>query len=113
MKEYSEAHLNILTTTKDVYINQIINSLEKFLYEGIMKQYKLSLREKNKFEVFRKRLSDIPNWNQHVIDNEYAKFLEYNNETKFERLIRAIFVTYTKILTSVKMNYNKKNIKLI
>ena len=37
MTVYNEEHLNVLTTTKDIYINQLNNSLEKFLYEGINK----------------------------------------------------------------------------
>ena len=32
MKVYNEAHLNILSTTKDVYINQVNNYLQQLFY---------------------------------------------------------------------------------
>jgi hypothetical protein len=109
MKVYNEAHLNILTTTKDVYINQIINNLQKFIYEGILSIYKESMDtdKKNRFNLFKNYLSDIPKWNSVILNTEYKRFLENNNEKKFERLIRATFLTYTKILSSVKMNEKK------
>ena len=110
MKVYNEAHLNILTTTKDVYINQIINYLQKFLYEGILSIYKdsMDIDKRNRFNLLKKHLGDIPKWNSIIIDSEYKRFLEENDEKKFERLIRATFLTYTKILSSVKMNQKKK-----
>jgi len=109
MKVYNEAHLNILTTTKDVYINQIINNLQKFIYEGILSIYKESMDtdKKNRFNLFKNYLSDIPKWNSVILNTEYKRFVENNNEKKFERLIRATFLTYTKILSSVKMNEKK------
>ena len=95
MKVYNEAHLNILTTTKDVYINQIIKLFTKFIYEGVLSIYRESSEEhnKNRFNLFKKYLSDIPKWNSIILENEYKRFLEKNNEKKFERLIRATFLT--------------------
>ena len=57
--------------------------------------------------LFKNYLSDIPKWNSVILNTEYKRFLEKNNEKKFERLIRATFLTYTKILSSVKMNEKK------
>ena len=110
MKVYNEAHLNILTTTKDVYINQIINNLQKYIYEGILSIYRDATEtdRKNRFNLFKTHLSNIPKWNSVIIENEYQRFIMNNNEKKFERLIRATFLTYTKILSSVKINIKKK-----
>ena len=109
MKVYNEAHLNVLTTTKDIYINQLNNYLEKFLYEGINKIYNSSLQEnkKKRINIFKNKLSEIPNWNIEILDNQYNNFIKNNDEQKFERLIKAIFCTYTKILSSVKVEENK------
>ena len=58
MKTYNEVHLNILTTTKDVYVNQIINYLQKFIYEGILSIYKDSLYDKKeRFNICKKNLA--------------------------------------------------------
>jgi hypothetical protein len=110
MKIYNEAHLNILTTTKDVYINQIIHNLQKYIYEGILLIYREATvaDKRNRFNLFKTQLSNIPKWNSVVIDDEYKRFTVNNNEKKFERLIRATFLTYTKILSSVKMNQKKQ-----
>ena len=51
MKVYNEAHLNILTTTKDVYINQIINNLQKYIYEGILSIYRESSEMDKKIDL--------------------------------------------------------------
>ena len=50
MKVYNEAHLNILSTTKDVYINQINNYLQEFICEGFISIYQDCLKE-NKINV--------------------------------------------------------------
>ena len=111
MKIYNEAHLNILTTTKDVYINQINNYIKNFMCEGFLSIYEESYKT-NRLDVnttFKKNLSNISRWDDDILANEYKRFSDKNDEKKFERLIRAIFLTYTKILSSVKIDMNKES----
>ena len=79
MKVYNEAHLNILTTTKDVYINQINNYLQQFICEGFISIYQDSLKENkiNVNQLFKKYISEIPKWDNNIIDKEYLRFFSY------------------------------------
>jgi hypothetical protein len=49
-------------------------------------------------------LKDIPSWNQEIINKEYNRIEKLSNCDYFDNLIEAVFITNTKILTSVQIN---------
>ena len=109
MKNYNEVHLNILTDAKKVYFNQLNNSIKNTTYEIFYDLYKKSLKESNRkvVEIFKKTLSNIPDWDEDKINSIINKLYNYLTNEKLTNLIRALIVTNTKILASVKMNKNK------
>jgi hypothetical protein len=117
--------INILVEAKKEYTNQLQKILTPRLYEGFKSIYEDIINllsrelEENKTQsssivkTFQKTLKEIPQWNQDMIKNEYNRIEKISNCDYFENLIEAIFITNTKILTSVQISDNKsKNIKI-
>ena len=117
--------VNILVEAKNEYTSQLQKILTPRLYEGFKSIYediiKILSNEliENKsqgssiIKTFQKSLKDIPQWNQDIINKEFQRILQMSNCDYFENLVEAIFITNTKILTSVQINDDKsQNIKI-
>ena len=117
--------INILVEAKNEYTNQLKKILSARIYEGFKSIYEdiinissKELQEKNiqtssVIKTFQKSLKEIPQWNQDMIKNEYNRIEKISNCDFIESLIEAVFITNTKILTSVQINDNKSlNVKI-
>jgi hypothetical protein len=118
-------NINILVEAKKEYTNQLQKILTPRLYEGFKSIYEDIINilskelEENKtqgsslIKTFQKMLKEIPQWNQEVIKTEYLRIEKLSNCDYFDNLIEAVFITNTKILTSVQINDSKSlNIKI-
>ena len=118
-------NINILVEAKKEYTNQLQKILTPRLYEGFKSIYEDIINilskelEENKtqssslIKTFQKMLKEIPQWNQEVIKTEYLRIEKLSNCDYFDNLIEAVFITNTKILTSVQINESKSlNIKI-
>lgn len=117
--------VNILVEAKKEYTNQLQKILTPRLYEGFKSIYddiiQLSSKELEEkktqsssiIKTFQKMLKEIPQWNNEMIKVEYNRIQKVSNCDYIENLIEAVFITNTKILTSVQINNNKsQNIKI-
>jgi len=115
----------VLVEAKKEYTNELQKILTPRLYEGLKSIYEDILniineevKEKNVqsssiIKVFQKNLKDIPQWNQELIKKEYSRIEKLSKCDYLEDLLEAVFITNTKILTSVQVNdNNSKNIKI-
>jgi len=118
-------NVNILVEAKKEYTNELQKILKPRIYEGFKSIYEDIINvmskelEENRtqssslIKTFQKMLKEIPQWNQDVIKTEYARIEKLSNCDYFDNLIEAVFITNTKILTSVQINDNKSlNIKI-
>ena len=65
------------------------------------------------FIIFSKFIKRNPKrWNQITITEKYEKILEYSKCDWLDDLLTAVFVSHTKILTSINTNKNKNKINL-
>ena len=117
--------INILVEAKKEYTNQLQKIITPRLYEGFKSIYEDIINliskelEENKIQhssiikTFQKSLKEIPQWNQEMIKKEYSRIERLSNCDYFDNLVEAVFITNTKILTSVQINDSKsKNIKI-
>ena len=117
--------INILVEAKKEYTSQLQKILTPRIYEGFKSIYEdiINLLSKELDEkkpqssslikTFQKMLKEIPNWNQDIINNEYSRIEKLSNCDYIDGLIEAVFITNTKILTSVQINDNNSiNIKI-
>ena len=114
-----EGNLPILVDAKTEYTKQLINILSPDIYFGIKKIYndsKSKAMEKelpsNALSLFQESLSEIPNWNQHIINDKYESIMLNSKCDWLEDLITAVFVSHTRILTSINFSKNKNKINL-
>ena len=118
------SNINILVEAKKEYTNQLQKLLRPRIYEGFKSIYEDIINigykelEENKIQTssliktFQKMLKEVPQWNQEMINNEYNRILKISNCDYFENLIEAVFIANIKILTSVQINNNSKNINI-
>ena len=116
-------NINILVESKKQYTNQLHEILKPRIYEGYKSIYEDIINESSKeleekkiqsssiIKIFQRALKDIPDWNQETIKKEYARIEKLSNCDYIDTLIEAVFITNTKILTSVQIN-NKEPINI-
>jgi len=115
----------VLVEAKKEYTNQLQQILSPRIYEGFKSIYNDILKAMSDdmiqgnqqissvTKTFQKSLKDIPLWNNEMIKNEHNRIEKISNCDYFENLIEAVFITNTKILTSVQINSNDSmNIKI-
>ena len=109
-------NVNVLAEAKQEYTSQIKQLLAPQVYMGIKSMYNASKEfcrksgEKNILKRFQLILRQTPSWDSEKVKNE---FLRIENSTKcdyIEDLITALFISHTKILASIKLKKNSKNI---
>jgi len=108
--------INILVEAKNEYTSQLKKILTPRIYEGFKSIYEDIINISNKelqesniqtssvVKTFQKMLKEIPLWNQDMIKKEYNRITTLSNCDFIEDLIEAVFITNTKILTSVQIN---------
>ena len=106
-----DSSINVLVNAKDSYTNQLKAILTPPLYENLVKMFenaKNDGRSNNTLRNFQYLLRDIKLWNQDVIDEETDRIMSSTKCDYIDYLLKAVFITNTKILTSVNI-YNQNN----
>jgi hypothetical protein len=103
----------LLVSAKDEYIAQLADSMAPFLINVVNTLY-MAAKKNAGFgkptKEFQMKLREIPLWNQSMID---AQVTAIENKYKyFPELVAAAFVSYVKILSSVKIHSHKPHIQL-
>jgi len=100
---------------KQQYTKQLINVMRPLIYEHLFDMYSTSIekceRKDDLLICFQSELQQVPKWNSDVIKEATAKVVDacsYIND-----LITAVFLSNVRILTSVKMNSKKRQVKLV
>ena len=105
-----------LVDAKQEYTSYLISTLAPSMYTGfkdIFEQSKKILNGNSVFKNFQILLSNVPNWNDHILNREVLDITRETGCDWLDNLITAVFVSHSKILTSVKIgNYRPKNKKI-
>ena len=106
----------VLVEAKKEYTNQLQQILTPRLFEGFKSIYEELLdtvseeiyekktQSTSIVKLFQKNLKDIPLWNIDMIKNEHNRIEKVSNCDYLDNLVEAVFITNTKILTSVQIN---------
>ncbi len=112
-------NLTVLAEAKQEYTRQLVNILYPEMYIGLKSIYDAAKivcekkGDKNILKKFQELLSHIPKWNTDRINDEYRRIVRASDCEWIEDLITAVFVSHTKVLTSIKVkNKNKKTLEL-
>jgi hypothetical protein len=105
-----------LVDAKQEYTSYLISTLAPSMYTGfkdIFEQSKKILNGNSVFKNFQILLSNVPNWNDHILNREVQDITKETGCDWLDNLLTAVFVSHSKILTSVKIgNYRPKNKKI-
>ena len=114
-----EGNFAVIVDAKSEYTKQLINVLKGGMYQGIKRLF-TECKEKcleggdltGVLSGFQSKLEEVPKWNQEVILGECEKLLAESKCDWLEDLITAVFVSHTRVLTSINFSKNKKQINL-
>jgi hypothetical protein len=114
-----DGNLAVLVDAKTEYTKQLVNILKQNMYMGvknILQEAKnecaLNKDQDSTMKYFQDLLSQIPKWNQDIINKESVRIIEESGCDWLDDLITAVFVSHTRILTSINFSKNKKKINL-
>merc|ERR1712072_150486 len=98
---------------------QLVQILSPHLYNSINQIYsdakEISNNENepdNALMNFQNLLSNIPKWNQEIINEQYNNILNNSGCDYLEDLLTAIIVSHTKVLTAIKVGNVQKKINI-
>lgn len=114
-----EGNFAVIVDAKSEYTKQLVNTLKGGIYQGIKKIF-VECREKCQEQGelgrvltdFQGKLEEVPKWNQEVILGECETLLTESKCDWIEDLITAVFVSHTRVLTSINFSKNKRQINL-
>ena len=112
------ASVPILVDAKIEYTKQLTLIIMPFLYDGIKsiyddcKKYCIENKTNNVLLSFQEALSKIPQWTQEIIEVETNRIVNDSHCDYLDDLITAVFVSHTKILTSIQSGNRKRKINL-
>jgi hypothetical protein len=105
-----------LVEAKQEYTGYLVSTLTPSMYNGfrdIFEQSKKILNGNSVFKNFQILMSNVPNWNSYMLDKEVSDITKETGCDWLDNLITAVFVSHSKILTSVKVgNYRPRNKKI-
>ena len=115
-----ELNTPIFAQAKVEYTSQLIDILYPHMFDGVKSIYdesKILYRSRNKTPVlliFRELLEKVPIWNNEIIESECSRITNNSNCDYIDDLITAVFISHTKILTSIGPNqsFNKINVTI-
>ena len=102
---------NTFVNAKHEYTKQLQSLLNTRIYEGFDSIYNDSVKATSNpndaLKIFQTFLKDIPKWNQDTINDEMARIIKISECTFLDKLIAAIFISNTRILSSIKKKKKK------
>ncbi len=106
-------NLNVLVEAKKEYIHQlstIMTPLMTDTFQEIYKEAKKISKGKKILLTYQKLLKEVVNWNNHMVKQNSEKIS--NSCAWFNDLLAAVFVSYVKIFSSVRLNVGTKKISI-
>ena len=115
-----EDNIAVLVDAKLEYTKQLTTIIIPFIFEGIKSIYTSTIsmcrinNDKSVLMRFQEQLSQIPRWNQDIIEEEYKRIINSSQCDWLDDLVTAVFLSHTKILTAIKSGkkQNKINLKI-
>ena len=114
-----DGNLAVLVDAKTEYTKQLVNILKQNIYFMVQKLFQESQTQSAEEEtptkvlfLFQRKLSEIPKWNNDIIKTECEKIITNSKCDWIDELITAVFVSHTRILTSINFSKSKGKIDL-
>ena len=105
---------SLYSEARNEYLKQMATWIVPPLVEFFRKEYNtLSDTEGKKvMSAFQTYCSEVPRWNQDVIDANINIILDNCRCDYMEELMTAVFIAYTKMLTAIRVNSRQKKLQI-
>ena len=112
-----ELNTPIFAQAKVEYTSQLVDMLYPHMFDGVKSIYDESklLYGRKKMPIlliFRELLEKVPIWNSEIIDSECSRIVSNSSCDYIDDLITAVFISHTKILTSIGPNRSFQKINV-
>lgn len=112
-----ELNTPIFAQAKVEYTSQLVDILYPHMFDGVKSIYDESklLYGRKKMPIlliFRELLEKVPIWNSEIIDSECSRIVSNSSCDYIDDLITAVFISHTKILTSIGPNKSFQKINV-
>ena len=113
-----ENNSSIFTQAKIEYTQQLIDVLTQPMVDGIKSIYDESKvvystqTNLSILNIFRTFLEKVPGWNNELVEVETERIIKESKCDWLDDLVTAVFISHTKILTSIGPNLNNTRINL-
>ena len=113
-----DIHNTTLSYAKMEYTTQLVEILTPHIFDGVKSIYDEAkiVKRTNKTQtllfIFRSMLEKVPEWNHIVIDTETSRIIKLSSCDWLDDLLTAVFISHTKILSSIGNNNELSNIDL-
>lgn len=112
-----ELNTPIFAQAKVEYTAQLVDMLYPHMFDGVKSIYDESklLYGRKKMPIlliFRELLEKVPIWNSEIIDSECSRIVSNSSCDYIDDLITAVFISHTKILTSIGPNRSFQKINV-
>jgi hypothetical protein len=106
--------IGLYTEARNEYLKQLSTWIVPPIVEFFRKEYGgLSAREgEGAMAAFQDYCSEVPRWNQDVIEKHINSVLDTCRCDYVEELMTAVFIAHTKVLTSVRVNTKQKKLQI-
>ena len=105
--------LNVLVEAKKEYMAQLCKLMSQAMIQAFYEMYREAEKMSKGKKVliqYQKLLKEVPNWNDHIVKTQTDTIC--NSCGWFSDLLAAVFVSYVKILSSVRLKTESKKISI-
>jgi len=105
---------SLYSEARNEYLKQMSTWIVPPLVEFFRKEYNTLAESEGKrvMSVFQNYCSEVPLWNQDVIDSNIGIILDNCRCDYMEELMTAVFIAYTKMLTAIRVNSRQKKLQI-
>ena len=114
-----DGNLAVLVDAKTEYTKQLINILKTNIYvifleifESCKKECEENNTQSKVFLEFQNKMREVPKWNTEIIKEHCDTIIKNSKCDWIDELITAVFVSHTRILTSINVGKTKGKIDL-
>ena len=100
----------VVVENKDYWVRKLIRRMEPVMIAAFDAMYDSCSEEKHRLIAFQRKLQEVQHWNTYLI-REQVGAIQQRCEY-FSELLKAVFVTYIKMLTSVRLSKGKPEIRV-
>ena len=105
---------SLYSESRNEYLKQMSTWIVPPLVEFFRKEYNTLADTEGKrvMSAFQTYCSEVPLWNQDVIDSNIGIILDNCRCDYMEELMTAVFIAYTKMLTAIRVNSRQKKLQI-